>query len=298
MGLPYSRVAYFDNLKGFLIVLVVIGHAIEPLIDKSFGLKSVYVFIYAFHMPLFIFVAGYFSNLEKPLNGWLVKLVTLLIISELLYRALFLLLFQKPFWSNPFTPTWIVWFLASLISWRLLLWIFKPSVSALKYWIAASVLLGLFGGIIKDIGYPMSLSRTMVFAPFFLSGYYSRVKKIEFPILNHDRLGFILILLGGLIISALIADRIDVRWLYGSFAYSILGTGWIMGIGARGLIYLAAVALGFSFAFLTGNSKNPITSCGRRSLHIYLLHGVFVKTAVAMGCYSYIITKYSGFIPR
>ena len=57
--------AYFDNLKGVLIILVVIGHLLEPCARLgSEGLAGFRVldFIYMFHMPLFIFVTGLFSK--------------------------------------------------------------------------------------------------------------------------------------------------------------------------------------------------------------------------------------------
>lgn len=53
---------YFDNLKFILIIFVVVGYTIEPLIQTSSKLKILYSFIYAFHMPLFILVSGYFSK--------------------------------------------------------------------------------------------------------------------------------------------------------------------------------------------------------------------------------------------
>ena len=60
-----ERLAYFDNLKGVLIILVVIGHLLEPCARLgSEGLAGFRVldFIYMFHMPLFIFVTGLFSK--------------------------------------------------------------------------------------------------------------------------------------------------------------------------------------------------------------------------------------------
>lgn len=53
-----GRIAYLDNLKGFLIILVVLGHvlqytySIDCIADR---------YIYSFHMPLFMCVSGYCS---------------------------------------------------------------------------------------------------------------------------------------------------------------------------------------------------------------------------------------------
>ena len=55
------RDSYFDNLKGILILLVVIGHFILPM-DKTRPVWSIFYIIYLFHMPMFAMVSGYFSK--------------------------------------------------------------------------------------------------------------------------------------------------------------------------------------------------------------------------------------------
>ena len=54
------RIALWDNLKFILIVSVVIGHFIN--IRDSVTYHSIFIFIYSFHMPLFIFLAGLFHK--------------------------------------------------------------------------------------------------------------------------------------------------------------------------------------------------------------------------------------------
>lgn len=52
----------FDALKGFLIILVIMGHAIQLSTDVGgWSLNPLFMVIYTFHMPLFIFISGYFS---------------------------------------------------------------------------------------------------------------------------------------------------------------------------------------------------------------------------------------------
>src|SRR3954464_14782208 len=59
---PDQRDAFFDNAKFLLITLVVIGHTLTTLTSKSDGARAAYYWIYAFHMPAFIIVAGYFAQ--------------------------------------------------------------------------------------------------------------------------------------------------------------------------------------------------------------------------------------------
>lgn len=56
-----DRESYFDNIRFGLIVLVVLGHAFINHVYISEYVSSLLVFIYSFHMPLFLFVGGGFS---------------------------------------------------------------------------------------------------------------------------------------------------------------------------------------------------------------------------------------------
>ena len=80
---------FIDNIKVVLIFLVVFGHLIERYIDTSDTLMAIYMFIYIFHMPLFIYISGYLSkNVNKSkkifLKDLLIPYIFLLITSVLL----------------------------------------------------------------------------------------------------------------------------------------------------------------------------------------------------------------------
>jgi fucose 4-O-acetylase-like acetyltransferase len=58
-----------DALKGFAILLVVVGHSIQEPYHYGLSHNLVFRFIYSFHMPLFMFVSGYVAALStKPAN--------------------------------------------------------------------------------------------------------------------------------------------------------------------------------------------------------------------------------------
>lgn len=52
-----TRVRWVDSLKGILILLVVVGHFLLK-VEGHYAIETVYRLIYAFHMPLFVFVSG------------------------------------------------------------------------------------------------------------------------------------------------------------------------------------------------------------------------------------------------
>ena len=57
-----SRNYFLDNYKALLIVLVVIGHFIEPCYENNDFLTILKWVIFSFHMPAFIFISGFFSK--------------------------------------------------------------------------------------------------------------------------------------------------------------------------------------------------------------------------------------------
>lgn len=58
-----------DSIKGFLIILVVLGHLIGKCGRDDFVTQNVEIFIYSFHMPLFMGMrTKSWTQLENPHN--------------------------------------------------------------------------------------------------------------------------------------------------------------------------------------------------------------------------------------
>lgn len=58
------RLKFIDSLKGFLIILVAIGHIIQ-MSNPDFVNNLLFRYIYSFHMPLFFTVSGFVSYKEN-----------------------------------------------------------------------------------------------------------------------------------------------------------------------------------------------------------------------------------------
>lgn len=82
-----QREYLFDNYKVLLIVLVVIGHFIEPCYDQNPFLYELKWGIVAFHMPAFIFISGYFSKKIPSVK----KLIGGLVIPYFVYEVIYYL---------------------------------------------------------------------------------------------------------------------------------------------------------------------------------------------------------------
>ena len=75
-----GREAWLDSLKGFAILLVILGHVLSGYLDAwTFGYDAVYSFyyvrtwIYYFHMPLFFLISGFTFTLAYWRDGKLVR---------------------------------------------------------------------------------------------------------------------------------------------------------------------------------------------------------------------------------
>lgn len=76
MGIITKRNEYFDVLRGFGILCVVLGH----VLNEKFGnieTEIVRKFIYTYHLPLFFFISGYFTKKDSFFNFIKRKIKTL-----------------------------------------------------------------------------------------------------------------------------------------------------------------------------------------------------------------------------
>ena len=156
------RNAYYCNLKLLLIFLVVFGHLIEPQISANPWLYRLYRLIYLFHIPLFAFVSGLFLDSAAGCLRQLRRMAPL----YLLCQSAAVLLGQTE-WH---TPWWVLWYLLSLCFWLLLSALFLHWCRGNWWLLGLCVAIACLAGRISWVGRPFSLSRTLVFFPWFWLG--------------------------------------------------------------------------------------------------------------------------------
>lgn len=61
-----KRLIWADSLKGVLIILVVLGHAIQETLKDGCFDNHLWNCIYSFHMPAFMAVSGFLSYRGRP----------------------------------------------------------------------------------------------------------------------------------------------------------------------------------------------------------------------------------------
>lgn len=272
-----ERLYKFDNIKGVLIFLVVFGHFLE-LIK---GYDILYLLIYSFHMPLFIFITGYFAKFNK--RKFLTNMLFTYIIFQILYTY-----FEKYILGNESVtltyskPVWLLWYLFAIIVYYLLIPVIQTkSIKSKVATLLITIFIALYAGYDNSIGYVFSASRIFVFLPFFVAGFYigqdksviNKINKIE----KSNKYGFCL--LAGIVYTMIIVwilyqDIISKEMLFGSYSYENAG----FTVYIRLLIMLIATGFIMLFLFAIPNKKVWIlSSIGSNTMPVFLLHGFVVK---------------------
>lgn len=254
--------------------LVVYGHLIESALNRGGLVRDLYILIYLFHMPLFVGVSGYLARQTFQFRKVFIGVIVPYIFAELAYRIFDYFLIGK--FPSIFEPYWLLWFLVSLACWRLLLPIWMRLPFPLGIAVVASLVAGAFG----EIGYPLSLSRTIYFFPFFVLGHQLSGRKLED--LNY-RWWAVAALFTGVIAVTFIPDFYSMRWTYGSVGYDTQGVAKLPGAFMRLGHYVAAVLLGFAVLGLVPGRESFLTVIGANTLPIFIGHGFIVLAIRELG---------------
>jgi len=264
-----NRNYLLDNLKVVLIFFVVFGHVIEFYIKDNSVLRILYIFIYIFHMPLFIFISGYLSKNFYRMKRKAVRnlLIPYIIFNMIWYTAVYIA--TKKVMFSVISPGWTLWYLLSLFFWRISL----KYLVKFRYVLILSFLVGAIVGVIPSVGSMLSISRTIVFLPFFLLGYYTKEKHLE-RIGNFNKLlsilGIIIFLLFSIYIVKM--DLFDYKFLYYSYSFKALDVSLLSGIIFRIILYVSSIILSICVIALVPKKKHSYTNLGKASINIYVFH--------------------------
>lgn len=171
-GSQKSRDIYFDNVKFVLIMLVVVGHFIEQCTENSHTARSMFLFIYSFHMPLFIFITGYFCKRLIRRKEDVIKRAYVFGMLFILFKFIIFIIkivFGQAGEFHFFAESGVPWYLWSVSIYYLAAWRLQDINK--KTLLFCSLLIGCICGYDTSIGDFMVLSRTFVFFPFFVMGW-------------------------------------------------------------------------------------------------------------------------------
>lgn len=283
-----KRTAYFDNAKAILIYLVVLGHLMSGYLKENEYLDTLYLVIYLFHMPAFILVSGHFSRKIKCL-GDIKKIGKTLLLPYVIFQLLYSLYYRNIFGDGVeiefFEPRYALWFLLSMVMWKIMLWVFGGH----KGMILVSVVVSLLVGYISEVNDWLSLSRTFFFFPFFLIGYYLNRENFA-KLKNKWNIRIASILASGLVLFVYLYG--DVRWKewflgrvpYEDISYGILESG----VFSRLFIYVLMMVSTYIFLTLVPKGKRWYTDIGGKTLCVYLLHLFIIRAFKETAVYEWI----------
>ncbi len=274
-----KRICWWDNIKFVMIVLVVAGHFADTLVAGSKLMQSFYLFIYAFHMPVFLFISGMFYKPERIgrkmifyiTSGFLLKIVTYIAQYAAGGKPEFTLL------SEMGAP----WFMFCMAFYIGIAYILRNSDK--RPVIVMTMVLAAFAGYDKNIGDFLCISRTLVFLPFFLLGTVIKPDKIAgFRRRNAGwliPLGMIILAAWGYLCFGQREHFYILRHLFtgrNAFGKSVVSYGF----AARMVCYIISICTGFAAIMVIPIGIIPgISYMGRNTINVYFWHWPLIMGA-------------------
>ncbi|HEV7930879.1 MAG TPA: acyltransferase family protein [Actinomadura sp.] len=278
-----TRDPFFDNAKFLAILLVVAGHAIEDLRTVHLA-HAAYMFIYMFHMPVFIVITGYFSRNFTFSGGKARKLITNLgvpyVVFEVAYSTWDCVVGQHPLRITLLDPYFLTWFLMALFMWRLS----TPVWQQIRWPLGVAVAISLLS-YMGTLSNQLDMHRVFGLVPFYVLGLLLRPEHFELVKKPMARVLGAVILAGGFALSFVVDRHMATEWVYWRSGHAVLGvdlvTGTLMRLGMLG----TAMILVSAFLAVVPSRHTWFTSLGTTTLYAYLLHGFGTRLMKFVGWY-------------
>lgn len=300
-----KRDEYWDLLKGIAILLMVFGHSIQYGMGENYFNDGIYLnnkvfhFIYGFHMPLFMFISGYFfynSANKRNYKDIIIKNIKTLIIPICAFYLVHIILQIITDWNSLNTTLsfefikdkfvgvlWFLWFLWAVFLSSMIL-------GGGKYLninhIALQIIIIIILYSTPDYG-PYSSGFKFIY-PFYVLGYYAR----KYDYLNRlcsikKRYSILLLLAYTLSIIFLYTKETLV---YTTGCYIFKNSNYLFTIsqiiirfiiGLLGILSIISITLRIKAKLTRSNNilKSYIVKTGLYSLGIYCIQNELVVRA-------------------
>jgi len=275
-----QRDPWFDNAKMALVTLVVVGHS-WTLLSLSGITGHLYDFLYAWHVPAFVFVTGYLSRSFSWTQARLWQLVRTVAVPYIVFEAA-IALFRvyvggerlEDLWAD---PHWPMWYLSALFFWRLVTPVFKAIPGALAVAVAISLVAGLYAGDTLDS------ARILGLLPFFVMGLQATPERLERLRGRPQAVAGVVVMVAIFVLATWTDRWASTEWLYYRARYDELDVGDGRAFLTRAVLLLIGTAGAWAFMALVPRLTGWFTRMGAWTLVVYLFHGFVVKGASYAG---------------
>ncbi|MGW7237762.1 acyltransferase family protein [Streptomyces sp. NPDC054804] len=274
------RDAYFDNAKYLAIVLVAVGHAWEPLRSDSRTVTALYTFVYAFHMPAFIIISGYFSRSFDASPARIKRLVTGVAVPYVVFEVAYTLFTR---WSDHapdreislLDPLYLTWFLAALFIWRLT----TPIWRLVRWPLPLALAVAALASLTPSIGSDFDLQRVLQFLPYFVLGLCLRPDHFSLLRRWRVRLWAVPVALCALAVAYWSVPHLGYRWFFHRDSAEQLGVPAWYGPVMTLAVFGCSLVLAACFLAWVPGRRTWFTTLGAGTLYGYLLHGFVAQSA-------------------
>jgi fucose 4-O-acetylase-like acetyltransferase len=275
-----QRDAFFDNAKYLAIVLVAMGHAWEPLRSGSRTVTALYMFVYAFHMPAFIVVSGYFSRGFDASPRRIGRLVTGVVVPYVVFETAYTLFTR---WSDGvpdrpvslLDPLYLTWFLAALFIWRLT----TPFWQSVRWPVPTALAVAMSATLSPSVGNDLDLQRALQFLPYFVLGLCLRPDHFRLLRRRRARLLAVPVGAGALAVAYWAVPRMDYAWFFHHSAAGEFGVPSWYGPVMTLALFGCSLTLAACFLAWVPGRRTWFTALGAGTLYGYLLHGFVIQAA-------------------
>ncbi|GGT96420.1 acyltransferase family protein [Streptomyces coeruleorubidus] len=281
-----QRDAFFDNAKYLAIVLVAIGHAWEPLRDGSRAVSALYMVVYAFHMPAFIVISGYFSRSFDASPGRVRRLVTGLAVPYVVFETAYTLFTrwtdQEP--DRPVSlldPLYLTWFLAALFIWRLT----TPVWRRVRWPLPVALVIAMLATLSSSVGNDLDLQRTLQFLPYFVLGLLLKPEHFRLVRRRSARVLAVPVFAAAVVVAYWAVPRMTGAWFYHrDSAEELAAPAWYGPVMTLVTFGCSLVLVACFLAWVPGR-RAWFTALGAGTLYGYLLHGFVAQGSKFWGWY-------------
>lgn len=255
-----------------------IGHAWQPLTAHSRVAEALYMFVYAFHMPAFIVISGYFSRSFDMRTDRLQRLVTGVAVPYIVFETAYSY-FKRYANDDPgypislLDPWYLTWFLIALFVWRLT----TPLWKVVRWPVPLALAVAVLASVSPDIGDDLDLQRVLQFLPFFVVGLVLKPEHFQLVRRREVRILSVPVFAAALLFAYWAAPRMASSWFYHRDSVQELTAPWWTGPVMTPALFGCSMVLVACFYAWVPRREMWFTALGAGTLYGYLLHGFLAK---------------------